>query len=68
VNFTTVAFSAQACLPSCRAMAGTFLPKKVPKNSRLRPLLWKEVLLLLLPVPQSSDVENKVNFGLCLLD
>ena len=63
---TSNAFSVQPCLPSCRATAGTFLPKKVPKNSRLRPLLWKVVLLLLSSVPQSSDVEKEANFSLCL--
>nr|WP_294895656.1 hypothetical protein [uncultured Pedobacter sp.] len=41
-----------------------FFRKKVNKKLPTTPFAKKEVLLLTSSVPQSSDVENKVNFGL----
>jgi hypothetical protein len=40
-----------------------FFRKKVNKKLSTTPFAKKEVLLLSSPVPQSSKVENKVNFG-----
>jgi hypothetical protein len=43
-----------------------FFRKKVNKKLSTTPFATKGLLLLSSSVPQSSDVEKKVNIGLCL--